>query len=46
MQRLACRTTYQVISQELHYEGGVLIALFTQGVELYRKLQQLHLGRA
>ena len=33
--------SYQIVSQELHYERGVLVALFTQGVELYDAHQQL-----
>jgi hypothetical protein len=27
--------TYQVVTEELHNEGGVLVALLAQGVEFY-----------
>jgi hypothetical protein len=29
--------THQVVTEELHDEGGVLVALLAQSVELYRK---------
>lgn len=29
--------SYQIISQKLHYQGGVLVALFTQGIKFYKE---------
>lgn len=36
---------YQVVSQQLHDEGGVLVALFAQGVELSDGIIKSLLGK-
>jgi hypothetical protein len=36
-----CAHAYQIISQELHDEGGVLVALLAESIKFYRTCQQM-----